>query len=76
MLAQHFSAGKVLLHILCLMLNSMSKSRVKNVLTVIIITCQEAAQHGGLRVWALQLDCMGSSSGATTSWLYDAEQGA
>lgn len=49
---------------------------MKSVIIVIIITCQETAQREGLSVWALQLDCLGSSSGPTTSWLYDAEQGA
>lgn len=36
-----------------------------SVVIAIIITCQETARRGGLRVWALQLDCVGFQF-----WLY------
>lgn len=42
-----------------------SRPRVTSVVIAIIITCQETARRGGLRVWALQLDCVGFQF-----WLY------
>lgn len=72
-LTAHFSEGKALSHILMPLM--LTKALCKKC-HCCYHTCQETAQHGGLSVWAVQLDCLGSSPGSTTYWLCDLEQGA
>lgn len=66
MSVQHFSAGKAISHLLIYVMLDTSKLWVKRGIVVTIIMCQEMAQRGGLSVWTLQLDCLGSSPGSTT----------